>query len=269
MFQKKRFEKIDLETLKRESIKDYNKAIEWLSIPEEERLAMLNSETDKNYKRLIYSQALDDPSLKWFKIPESIFFNIPGEFRIDGRPLINLPIKYKELEPIFSGLHYMKTGENYIANSIIRRSPTLLPKWAIKNSQYLRNKFAKYYYNTKEKDINVAFHEIASHGTDPLLLNANQYILYDVSDYLPTKRYSIESANPWETRATLNEYRLQIPNYKDLDYDSFVRILKSSPTNGYAQDYGKLSDEGLNKLYNAFINGYATGGKLKNNTTIK
>lgn len=68
---------------------------------------------------------------------------------------------------------------------------------------------------------------------------------------------------------SVNSFIKGITNLKDFGINNGRKLINrwNHPNNVYAQDYAKMSDEGLHKLYNAFINGYATDGKLPNDNT--
>ena len=77
-----------------------------------------------------------------------------------------------------------------------------------------------------------------------------------------------ETLSPWEVRATINEFKVKNPNWREMTFDDFIKNRRDFiNANSYARSIytSAYLNKKLDRLYNAIMNTYATGGKLNKN----
>lgn len=188
----------------------------------------------------------------------------------------NLPLE----EGYFStknirGAHGEISGKNYVSGEIVRWSPRFVPYklmqlWDKSRGTSIKHIRSRYIVPQKDESILTAIHEAGSHGTDNLTIyNKSPFgkSLYDMLDFRVHNPKN-ETLSPWEVRATINEFKVKNPNWREMTFDDFIKNRRDFiNANSYARSIytSAYLNKKLDRLYNAIMNTYATGGKLNKN----
>lgn len=250
--------------------------LSWMRLSKQERNKIMTNAVEKFYENNIYHNLIRDAEQFGYTkdiIPKNVFY---GKTSLGN----NFPLEegYFPIKGVM-GAHSETSGHNYISGEIVRWSPRFVPYklmqlWDKSRGTSIKNIRSRYIVPQKTESISTAVHEAGSHGTDNLTIyNQSPFgkSLYDALDFR-VRSTKGDNLSPWEIRATINEFKFKNPNWREMTFDDFIRNKQAfMATNGYSGAIYRSAylNKRLDRLYNAIMNTYATGGKLENNTTFK
>lgn len=246
--------------------------LSWMKLPKQERNEIMTNAVQEFYEENIYPNLIRNAKQFGYTqdvIPKNVFY---GETPLGN----NLPLE----EGHFStknirGAHGEISGKNYVSGEIVRWSPRFVPYklmqlWDKSRGTSIKHIRSRYIVPQKDESILTAIHEAGSHGTDNLTIyNKSPFgkSLYDMLDFRVHNPKN-ETLSPWEVRATINEFKVKNPNWREMTFDDFIKNRRDFiNANSYARSIytSAYLNKKLDRLYNAIMNTYATGGKLNKN----